>query len=132
MSNQTTQSLFTANDSIAASSGTYSRIASVQNRGQLAIFVDNSSGQSVTINVLAGAALPGQPGGRNSLPVDALADELYPLLKDDASGLVTFTVGAGAKRSIDLSSFAPEFVGLQAISASGTVTGVTAYAFAHA
>jgi len=131
MSNQTSQVLFSADDTIAAGGGTYSRIASVQSRGQVAIYVENGSAQSVTINVLAGAATPGQPGGRNSLPANALADELHPLLKDDASGLVTFAVAAGAKRCLDLSSFAPEFVGVQAISASGNINDVVAFASAH-
>ncbi len=131
MSNQTSQTLFNATDSIAASSGTYSRIASVNHRGQVAIFINNGSAQNVTFTVQAGASPAGQPAGRNSLTT-ATADELYPLLKDDASGLVTFTVNAGTKRAIDLSSFAPEFVGLQAVSASGTVTDVTAFIYAHA
>lgn len=132
MSNQTTQSLFTAADTIAAGGGTYSRIASVQSRGQVAIYVDNGSGQSITVNVLAGSALAGQAGGRNSLPNAGLADELFPLFEKDLSAVVTVTVGAGAKRCIDLSPFAPEFVGIQAISASGSITDVVAYASAHA
>lgn len=132
MSAQTTQKLFEATDSIAPTAGTYSRIASVNNRGQVAIFIDNTSGQNITVTVMAGAALPGQAGGRNSLPADADAEDLFPLLKDDASGLVTFTVNAGAKRALDLSSFAPEFIGILAVSASGSISGVTAFAFAHA
>lgn len=132
MSNQTSQPLFTADDTIAAGGGTYSRIASVQSRGQVAIYVNNGSDQSITVNVLAGSAAPGQAGGRNSLGDAALANALYPLFEDDVSALVTFTVAAGAKRCLDLSTFAPEFVGIQAISASGDITDVVAFASANA
>ena len=132
MSNQTTQSLFAATDTIEAGGGTYSRVASVQSRGQVAVYVNNASGQSMTINVLAGSAAPGQAGGRNSLTDGAEADALFPLLEKDLSAVVTFTVASGAKRCVDLAPFSPEFVGIQAISASGSVTGVTAYASAHA